>query len=140
MRVVALISCIICWISRETFCKIVFVSMNSSNFSLFLKCEKYWSAEIGCKVTEIFFVKWTNIFCKMKKNIFCKMNKYCQALCPFWSLIFDLWPLTFENGQRLTLKSPWPTPPIKLFFGLIWKVWPNKHFFTPVLWDWFCLD
>ena len=27
--------------------------------------------------------------------------KYCQALCLFWSLIFDLW----KNGHRLTLKS-----------------------------------
>ena len=29
------------------------------------------------------------------------LNYYCQAMCPFWSLIFDLW----KNGHRLTLKS-----------------------------------
>ena len=47
---------------------------------------------------------------------------YCQVLCPFLSLNFDLWK---KNADwHLSRFSPTHQPPAN-FFGVKWKVWPK---------------
>ena len=65
---------------------------------------------------------------------------YCQALCQYWSLIFDLWKWTkTDTGVNFSNH----TYHQQTFFGLKWRVWPKEDFFTSLrcyLWHWFCLD
>ena len=71
--------------------------------------------------------------------------KNCHAMCTFCVCVSkdQKWTQT-DTKETLHPVTTHQPPPItrhkETFFGLKWKVWPNKYSFTLLIWHWFCLD